>query len=192
LDVQKSTELGLIPQRTAAGLYGLANGLRTHCESSANGTGQPVRRPNITSTEGVTMTTAEAAVGTAVAEPTAKARRRFRGWPARIVVAVVAVAAALGLAVWALTATTPTHTRPATTTLAPAPPVTGYVPFCQNNSDLCAAPAPAAPAPANPLAQFCQNNSDLCAAPAAPGTRDPAYTQFCQNNSDLCAVNKRE
>ena len=88
--------------------------------------------------------TAEAAVGTAaVAEPAAKAPRRFRGWPARIVVAVVAVGAAVGLAVWALTGTTPTHTRPAT--VAPVvqqgAPVTGYVSFCQNNSDLCAKPA---------------------------------------------------
>jgi hypothetical protein len=60
------------------------------------------------------------------------------------VVAVVVLAAAVALTTWALTVTTPTHSRPGTATLAPAPPASGYLSFCQNNPDLCAQPQPPA------------------------------------------------
>jgi predicted transglutaminase-like cysteine proteinase len=109
--------------------------------------------------------TADAAASTAA--PSIKAPRRFRKWPVLLVGAAVALAAAIALTVWALTASTPTHTRPATGTIAPARPVNGYT-------------------------SFCQNNSDLCTLPSAPVSPNQAYLQFCQNNSDLCAVTQRK
>ena len=106
----------------------------------------------------VTSTTTHPAPTTS---PGAGSRRRGR-W-VLTVAGIAALLAAVALTVWALTTSTPTHTRPATgpTVVAPGDP---YAQFCANNSDLCVAPQPAT-VPVDPYAQFCANNSDLCAIP---------------------------
>ena len=113
----------------------------------------------------MTSTADTAASSVAIPAPRPKAQHR---WARFIVAALVLLAAAVALTVWALTTSgSSSRTQPAPSAPAVTEPVTGYVSFCQNNSDLCVAPA----------------------APAAP---DNAYRQFCQNNSDLCAVTSRD
>jgi hypothetical protein len=93
--------------------------------------------------------------------PTSPLRPSRRRRYVLVVAGLVAVAVAIALTVWALLAGSD-NSAPS----APRPAVDPYVQFCDNNSDLCVAPSPAAPAlsPDTAYRQFCDNNSDLCAA----------------------------
>ena len=134
--------------------------------------------------------TKPATTQTELSPPPASRRRRVL-----IAAGIVVLLASAALTAWLLSPGSQTHTRPApaTTAIAPTPQATpnvggsaGYAGFCQNNSDLCAAPTPDAA-----YRQFCQNNSDLCTTPqVVPAPVDP-YAQFCANNSDLCTPPQR-